>query len=377
MQSTLELSQGKFHLHRLPKTQNDPLQAWDAADEYLLNHLFEHNTLQPDSNILILNDTFGALSVVLSEFSPIAASDSWLSHQATLYNLQANHLNMETVSLHSCLEIPILSYDFVLIKVPKTLALFEYELLQLRSMVKPDCQIILAGMIKSLPKSVWKLTERILGPTSTSLAKKKSRLIFVKPDNTLAEAINPYPEYYTLENTDYTIYNHANVFSRDHLDIGTRFFLQHLPLIPDAKNIIDLGCGNGILGIMTARQHPDAHIYFVDESYMAIASARQNFQAAFSCHRQADFCLADGLTDFADNHADLILCNPPFHQQHAVADHIAQQMFKDAFRSLQTGGELWVIGNRHLAYHNALKRHFKQISQVACNAKFVVFKCAK
>lgn len=32
-----------------------------------------------------------------------------------------------------------------------------------------------------------------------------------------------------LEGTDWTIHNHANVFSRTGLDIGARFFMQHLP----------------------------------------------------------------------------------------------------------------------------------------------------
>ncbi len=32
-----------------------------------------------------------------------------------------------------------------------------------------------------------------------------------------------------LDGTGWTIHNHANVFSRSGLDIGARFFLQHLP----------------------------------------------------------------------------------------------------------------------------------------------------
>ena len=32
------------------------------------------------------------------------------------------------------------------------------------------------------------------------------------------------------------------------------------------------------------------------------------------------------------------LCNPPFHQQHAVTDHIAWQMFNDSFKALKQGG---------------------------------------
>ena len=52
----------------------------------------------------------------------------------------------------------------------------------------------------------------------------------------------------------------------------------------------------------------------------------------------------------------VVLCNPPFHQAQAVTDHIAWQMFKQAKDTLKEGGELRIIGNRHLDYHDKLNR---------------------
>ena len=121
-----------------------------------------------------------------------------------------------------------------------------------------------------------------------------------------------YPVYYQLEGTDYLICNHANVFSRDSLDIGTRFFLQHLPARQDACDIIDLGCGKGLLGLMAAERNPVATVNFVDES-LAMASAKENFYRAFGQERNATFRVGDGLKDFESASADLILFNSPFH----------------------------------------------------------------
>ncbi|MFT4608605.1 MAG: 23S rRNA (guanine1835-N2)-methyltransferase, partial [Chitinophagales bacterium] len=59
----LAVSQGEFQLNRKPVDQK--LQAWEAADEYLLKHLDEHNLLNEPLNLLIINDAFGALSVAL------------------------------------------------------------------------------------------------------------------------------------------------------------------------------------------------------------------------------------------------------------------------------------------------------------------------
>lgn len=374
MDNFLTVPQGGFRLNRLPLRARELLRAWDAADEYLLDYLAENGQPPADARILILNDTFGALAVALSRFRPQAISDSYLSQQATRMNLAGNGLAEESVRLLNSLEAPDGVFDWVLIKVPKTLALLEDQLIRLQPHLTLSTQVVVGGMVKALPGSVWKMLERLVGPTTTSLARKKARLIFAAPDSGRAVPANPYPVRYRLEGTDYLMTNHANVFSRDSLDIGTRFFLRHLPVKPEARDIVDLGCGNGAVGLMAAVRNPQATVHFVDESFMAVASARENFLRALGPERRAIFQVSDGLTDFDPDSADLILCNPPFHQQHAVGDQIASSMFKHARRILRQGGELWVIGNRHLDYHVALKRLFGACSVVAANSKFVILR---
>ena len=377
MQTECDLPQGRLKLRRLPYRKNDVLQAWDAADQYLLNHLAQQDTPAPDAQITILNDSFGVLTLALQAHRPVAISDSYLSQQATLENAKLNTIDPSHFTLLDSLTIPEQPIDYLLIKAPKTLALLEYQLLCLRPLLKSSSRIIVAGMVKALSANVWKCLERLVGSTHTSLAVKKARLIFADLDPQLALPPNPYPVQYRLENTDLLISNHANVFSRDSLDIGTRLLLQHLPDNPDYRDIIDLGCGNGLVGLMTAKQLPAARINFVDESYMAIASARENFQRAFAAQRQAAFAVADCLTGFSEQSADCIVCNPPFHQQHVIGDQIAWQMFQQAFKVLRQGGELRVIGNRHLNYHQHLKKLFGNWEPVASNAKFSIIKAVK
>ncbi|MDD1620809.1 MAG: methyltransferase [Methylococcaceae bacterium] len=377
METLLEVTLGRFEIRRAPFRKNDLLRAWDAADEYLLNHLAAQENLGSDSSLTILNDSFGALSVALNAYQPTALSDSYLSQQATRTNLDLNGISRDSVRLLDSLVVPDAGIDYLLIKVPKTLGLLEYQLHSLRPLLKPNVKIIAAGMVKNLPSSVWKLLERLIGPATTSLAVKKARLIFAALDPAIKLPNNPYPVCYPLENTRFLVCNHANVFSRDSLDIGTRFLLQHLPDYSAYRDFIDLGCGNGVVGLMLADRHPDANLCFVDESFMAIASARENFQSAFGGERQARFAVNDGLDGFPDRSADCVVCNPPFHQQHTVGGHIAWQMFRKAHQVLRKGGELRVIGNRHLNYHLSLKKLFGHCEQVASNAKFVIFSCIK
>lgn len=370
----LQVPQGAFTLARLPQRQRELLRAWDAADEYLLQVLDEQSLLHDGIRILIVNDSFGALAVALSRYRPQSLSDSWLCHAATRLNLQQNGIAADAVILLDSLTVPQGPLDLVLLKVPKTLALLEEELLRLTPLLTAQSRVIVAGMQKGLPASVWPLLERLCGPTTTALARKKAKLIYVEPAHGGENPASPYPACYTLEGTTYRICNHANVFSRDSLDIGTRFFLQHLPQGLGESEVIDLGCGNGVVGLITAARNPQARLQFVDESFMAVASARDNFHHNLGGEREAQFRVGDALSEFAPASADIILCNPPFHQGSAVGDQIAQRMFRQSLQVLRPGGELWVIGNRHLGYHQTLRKIFGNAELIAANAKFVILR---
>ena len=366
--------QGEYELHRYPARKRELLRAWDAADEYLLDEL---SGFGPKKNILILNDSFGALAVAMHSQSPLSWSDSWLAHRALHDNLERNGCDPAAARPLPSTATPEGPADLVVIKVPKSLALFEDQLIRLKPLLTEKSRVVVGGMVKTMPSSAWQLLKRIIGATNTSLARKKARLIEARPDLQLALPENPYPKRWRFEGLPFEIINHANVFSRERLDIGTRFLLQHLPATRGAREIIDLGCGNGLLGLVAAQQNPAARLHFVDESYMAIASAQANFQQLDGDLQRAEFHLGNGLATFHKNAADLVLCNPPFHQSHAMGDTVAQSMFRGSARVLRAGGELWVVGNRHLGYHASLKRYFDAVELVASNRKFVVLKCGK
>lgn len=374
---TLTVVQGEFHLSRYPLDRNDPLRAWDAADEYLLNHLAGQFDNERTLNILIINDGFGALAVALAHHSVTVWTDSYLSAEGIKLNLSRNKQPVENVNIMNSLQTPDGDYDVVIIKIPKTLAMLEDQLVRLRPILKAETQLMGAAMVKAIHTSSLSLFEKYIGTTRTSLAKKKARLIHCQLDETIVPGKSPYPTSYTLEGTDYTLINHANVFSRERLDIGTRFFLQHLPHDEKYRSIIDLACGNGVVGLIAAEKNPQAELIFLDESYMAVASAQANFIAAFAEGRQASFQVSDSLQGITSDSADLILNNPPFHQQHAMGDGMAWNMFHQSRNVLTQKGELWVVANRHLGYHLKLKKLFGNCVTVAGNKKFVILKAEK
>ncbi len=365
----------QFELLRYPPQANDPLQAWDAADEYLITTLAEESI--PAGAVVIMNDGFGALTAFLHSHGPVFASDSFVSRRGAEENLRRNGLEPERVTWQDALARLPAAPALVVIKVTKYQALLEQQLIALSRVGTPQTRILAAGKAKEIHTSTLQLFENWLGVTTTSLAWKKARLIHCVPRGEPCKAADPYPTVWPLEGTDMVLRNHANVFSRTSLDIGARFMLEHLPVM-SARQVVDLGCGNGVLGLSLLARDPQVEVTFCDESYMAIASARENVQenlpdAVGRAHFMVNNCL-DGVEIGS---ADRILCNPPFHQLQAITDHIAWQMFQDAHRVLPRGGDLWVVGNRHLDYHLKLKRLFGNAQLVAGNKKFVILKAIK
>ncbi len=371
----LESPFARLDLIRQPEQPNEPLQAFDAADEYLLTQLHEQD-LSPDSRVLILNDSFGALACSLAQHTQVTSSgDSHLAHLALEKNLQRNDLTGDAVTFVPASEVARGPFDRVLIRVPKTLALLEEQLIRLHGQLAPGGQVIAGAMIKHLPRAAGDLLEKYIGPVQASLAVKKARLLVAIPSDKPAP-VSPYPTRYRLDQPGIELLNHANLFCREELDIGTRAFLPHLPKALGNLRVADLGCGNGVLGIVYALSNPQAQMTLVDESYMAVQSAEENWQAILG-ERPADIRAGDGLAEQPPASLDLVLCNPPFHQQQVVGDFLAWRMFTQGKTALAKGGELWIVGNRHLSYHLKLKRLFGKVEQVAATPKFVILRAIK
>ncbi|MFT5706172.1 MAG: 23S rRNA (guanine1835-N2)-methyltransferase [Oceanospirillaceae bacterium] len=377
LNTTLSVPQGDFTLHRYPLRNNDPLRAWDAADELLLDYVndLDPKVLRKNCRVLIINDQFGALSTALHHLDPSMLSDSFIAQKAISANLQNNKIT--ALNLINSLEPLAGIYDLVLIKVQKSLAQLEDQLHRIREHLNPQSVVIGAAMVKMIHTSSLKLFETVIGDTKTSLAKKKARLIFTQFNPQLSVKPNPFPKTFLLEEKNWSILNHANVFSQGKLDIGCRFFIEHLPSSDKAQTIIDLGCGNGIVGLVAAQKNPNAQIEFYDESYMAVASAQQNYLTMFANHNKANFHVDDCLSSAKPASADVIYNNPPFHQQNAIGDFIALQMFKQSCKVLKPKGELWVIGNIHLDYAQTLKKLFGNCQKMASSKKFVILRAIK
>lgn len=366
----LNIKDKHLELWRYPKQAEDsPLQAWDNSDVLLIEAALENCTEQ--QNPVILNDHFGAISLMLSELKPQTYSDSIISQLAINTNAQLNGLDALTC-LTDLKSLP--SAAVYILKIPKNLDFLEAQLKQIQTSLPNDAKVFASAKSSDINNRVKKLFQRYFKQVDVGLTHKKCRLICASQ---ATEAPYSSHQYFALTQSPSgaDVQSAPNVFSRKQIDMGADFLIKNLPDCQD-KHVIDLACGNGILALEVLQNNQPKQITLVDESYMAIESAQRNLEI-FSKDLPIEYRVNDCLSEFAHNQADIILCNPPFHQNKTLTTHIAEQMFADAANVLHEGGQLLVVANRHLPYARVLQEYFKSVKCLNQNNKFTIYQAIK
>lgn len=340
------------------------LRAWSAADEYLLQ-AFNDLERKPE-RLAVYNDRFGFLTCHLTEFSPIVICTQKSQEKAVSANLSANSLPQSV--FQSPLSPLASKMDMALMKIPKSLGLFELFLDHIARNSTDDVQVICGFMTRHFSPRLLDLAHEYFEGVEQSMAIKKSRLLTLtkKKNPTAKELISHIP----YQNKVY--HQYLGVFSNTHIDYATQFFLEHIEVRTTDQRILDLASGNGVIAKEISTIHRGAEIHLIDDAYLAVASAQLNIDGAHIHHHWND-----DLSIFENESFDLIATNPPFHFEHEINIQVALTLFKDCHRCLKPGGNLQVVANRHLNYKTHLDRWFSSVQVLAENEKYMVYKCLK
>ncbi|MGN7148636.1 class I SAM-dependent methyltransferase [Arthrobacter sp. SAFR-179] len=358
-------------LRRRPDVEAPNLQAWDATDRLLLETAVQLG--RAGSTVAVIGDRYGALTLGASG---VLAPASLRVHQDLITGERALRLNAEELGAGTpFVQLPLgeellAGADTVLLQLPKTLAELEEIAAAVALHAAPDVRLLAGGRVKHMSLGMNAVLERYFLSVQPQLARQKSRILLAigpKPPTTAAR----FPVVEHLAELDLDVAAHGAVFAGPRLDIGTRFLLAFLPAMKPARHAVDLGCGTGILAAMYARQFPAAAVTATDQSAAAVQSALATARANGLADR-ISVLQDDALGTFSDGSVDAVLLNPPFHVGAGVHAGAGLKMIEAAGRVLASGGELWTVYNRHLAYLPALERHVGPTVVEGRNAKFTV-----
>lgn len=154
-----------------------------------------------------------------------------------------------------------------------------------------------------------------------------------------------------VQGIDLVLNTNEEVFSPTAVDKGTRAMLSFVEF-KEGDKVLDLGCGCGVVGILVAKQIGAENVVMCDVSENAVQLSKQN--AVANGVDGVTIRLSDGLRDISETGFTIILSNPPYHTDFAVA----KEFIEDGFKKLALGGKMIMVTKRLDWYRNKLSSVF-------------------
>ena len=177
---------------------------------------------------------------------------------------------------------------------------------------------------------------------------------------------------YVYRGIPLTFRTDAGVFSRGEVDAGTDLLLKSLPE-EMTGDILDLGCGWGVIGICAARRWPDARVTLADVNLRALDLARENARR----NRAEVRCLeSDGMEALKGSRFDAVITNPPIR----AGKQVIYRMFADAEACLRPGGSLILVIRKQQGAESCLRylqTLFPKVEKTAKSGGFWVLTATK
>ena len=364
-------------LRRSPDVEAPNLFAVDATDRLVLDEAQEAVRAHPE-DVAVLGDHHGALT--LGAIDHLGAVRPRV-HQDALVGERALARNAERLlggaaapgtawTQHDLDPSLVTGARVVLLQLPRSLDALDEIASLVAAHAHPEVVLVAGGRIKHLTTGMNDVLARSFGEVRASLARQKSRALHASGPR--PGVVVDWPREARHDDLGLTVVAHGAAFAGTAIDIGTRALLDVLSgALPGARDVVDLGCGTGVLATSVALQRQEARVTATDQSAAAVASARATTVANGVAERVA-VLRADAGDALPDGSADLVLLNPPFHVGAAVHTGLAERLFGAAARLLRPGGELWTVYNSHLGYRPSLERVVGPTRQVSRTPKFTV-----
>lgn len=144
---------------------------------------------------------------------------------------------------------------------------------------------------------------------------------------------------------------HPELFSPHGVDRGTRAMLGEAAFAPGMK-VMDLGCGCGVVGIVAAKKCGAENVVLADIDPLAVETALEN--ARENGVEGVRAMVSDGFSNVDETGFDLILVNPPYQSDFAVA----KRFIEKGFNRLKVGGRMLMVTKRLDWYRNKLRAVF-------------------
>lgn len=177
---------------------------------------------------------------------------------------------------------------------------------------------------------------------------------------------------------NFKFHSDNGVFSKNKIDIGTSILLKTILndiLVKEDKiNILDIGCGYGIVGIVMKKFFKNSYITFSDINKRALDLSKKNIKEN-KIENDYELIESDLYTNI-ENKYNIIISNPPIR----AGKKIVFDIYKGAYEKLLNNGLFYcVIMTKHGAKSTLkeLETIFNEVSCINLEAGYRIYRAKK
>ena len=152
----------------------------------------------------------------------------------------------------------------------------------------------------------------------------------------------------SFDGSVYPFMTDNGVFAKTGPDQGSMILLEAVRNEKIHGDVLDLGCGYGLIGILVRKMFPDTRMLGTDINPRAVELARIN---AAACGEAIEYRVSDGFAGISEM-LDAILVNPPIR----AGKQVIYTLFEDAYTHLKDGGTLYTVIRRKQGAESAVKK---------------------
>lgn len=170
-------------------------------------------------------------------------------------------------------------------------------------------------------------------------------------------------------NNHYSFYTDNGVFSKEKLDFGTRVLLESIPLELLHGDILDVGCGYGVIDVILGKI-VDANFLGIDVNRRALHLAEMNKK--LNNLSNINFLESNCYENIHDNY-DFIITNPPIR----AGKKIVYDIVMNAKNHLKDEGMLFIVVRKEQGAKSMIRdlEEIYKVEVIARNKGFFVIKC--
>ena len=178
----------------------------------------------------------------------------------------------------------------------------------------------------------------------------------------------------SINGVDFSFESDNGVFSKNELDKGSELLIKTLLPVNLGDNLLDLGCGIGVIGLTLAYFHPGLKVCLADINNRALGLCSAN-AISLKLSQRVTILRSDIYTEIEGKFTSIVT-NPPIR----AGKKVTYEFYKGALSHLIDGGSLYIVIRKQqgaLSVKSYLEELFGNVIVLAREKGYYILKTTK